>query len=57
MAFGRRARLAALALKHRLPMMSGATQYPEAGALASYWPARALGIPPAVLARADKTIE
>lgn len=36
--FGRREELAALALQYRLPMMSGLTEYTEAGGLASYWP-------------------
>jgi putative ABC transport system substrate-binding protein len=36
--FSHRARLAELALKHRLPLMSGLAEYTEAGGLASYWP-------------------
>jgi putative ABC transport system substrate-binding protein len=35
--FSHRARLAALALEYRLPMMSGVAEYTEAGGLASYW--------------------
>ena len=38
MTFSHRALLAELALKHLLPMMSGVTEYTEAGGLASYWP-------------------
>ena len=38
MTFSHRARLAALALEYRLPMMSGLAEYTEAGGLASYWP-------------------
>jgi len=38
MTFSHRVLLAELALKHRLPMMSGVTEYTEAGGLASYWP-------------------
>jgi putative ABC transport system substrate-binding protein len=38
MTFAHRARLAELALKHRLPTMNGLTEYTEAGGLASYWP-------------------
>ena len=100
MTFSHRARLAELALRYRLPMMSGVIEYTEAGGLASYWPntaetfrsaavyvhriisgarpsdlpveqptkfelvinlktAKALGvgIPAAVLARADRVIE
>jgi len=36
--FSHRARLAALALEYRLPMMSCLAEYTEAGGLASYWP-------------------
>ena len=36
--FLHRARLADLAVKHRLPLMYGVIEYTEAGALASYWP-------------------
>jgi putative ABC transport system substrate-binding protein len=38
MTFSHRSQLAQLALRHRLPMMSGVTEYTEAGGLASYWP-------------------
>ena len=38
MTFTHRARLAELAVKHRLPTMNGVIGYTEAGGLASYWP-------------------
>jgi putative ABC transport system substrate-binding protein len=38
MTFAQRARLAKLALEHRLPTMNGLAEYAEAGGLASYWP-------------------
>jgi len=38
MTFSHRARLAALAIRHRLPSMHGVEAYVEAGGLASYWP-------------------
>jgi putative tryptophan/tyrosine transport system substrate-binding protein len=38
MTFTHRARLADLAVKHRLPTMNGVSGYTEAGGLASYWP-------------------
>jgi putative ABC transport system substrate-binding protein len=38
MTFSHRTQLAELAIRHRLPMMSGVTAYTEAGGLASYWP-------------------
>jgi putative ABC transport system substrate-binding protein len=38
MTFTHRARLADLAVQHRLPTMNGVIGYTEAGGLASYWP-------------------
>jgi len=38
MTFSHRARLADLAVQHRLPSMHGVVAYTEAGGLASYWP-------------------
>jgi putative ABC transport system substrate-binding protein len=38
MTFSLRDQLAKLALRQRLPLMSGVIEYTEAGALASYWP-------------------
>jgi putative ABC transport system substrate-binding protein len=41
MMFAHRQRLADLAIKHRLPMMSNVRKYAEAGSLMSYWADRA----------------